>query len=97
MASKFDVGDVTRISVVFKNLAGTVVDPTVVKISIKLPTDVVLEYTYLIGAEVIKDSTGTYHMDYPITIDGMHYYKWTGTGAVYAAEESQFFVRITQF
>ena len=97
MASKFDVGDVTRISVVFKNLAGTVVDPTVVKIRIKLPTNVELAYEYLIGAEVIKDSTGTYHMDYPITMDGMHYYKWTGTGAVYAAEESQFFVKITQF
>ena len=97
MANSFDIGDVARLTVVFKNLAGSVVDPTAVKVYIKLPTDAFLEYTYLVGAEVIKDSVGTYHMDYPITMDGMHYYKWTGTGAVYAAEESQFFVKITQF
>lgn len=97
MAGRIDIGDVMRLKVIFKDLAGAVVDPTAVTVQIKLPTDVVLEYTYLIGAEVIKDSTGTYHMDYLITMDGMHYYKWTGTGAVYAAEESQFFVKITQF
>lgn len=97
MAKQFDIGDITRLTVTFKNLAGTVVDPTTVKIQIKLPTDAFLEYTYLTGIEVIKDSVGTYHIDFLITQGGLHYYKWTGTGAVYAAEESQFFVKITQF
>ena len=97
MAKQFDIGDITRLTVTFKNLAGTVVDPTTVKIQIKLPESTVVEYIYLIDAEIIKDSVGIYHIDFLITQGGIHYYKWSGTGSVYAAEESQFFVKITQF
>ena len=95
--AQYDIGDVARCSVTFKNLTGTTVDPDTVVLEIKLPDSSVTTYTYLIDAAVIKDSTGKYHVDHFLTQGGIHYYKWTGSGTVYAAEESQFFVKITQF
>ncbi len=92
-----DTGDVIRSSVTFKNISGTVVDPDSVVLEIKLPDSTVISYTYLVGPTVVKDSTGKYHVDYLLTQSGIHYTKWTGSGSVFAAEESQFFVKISQF
>lgn len=95
--AQLDTGDVTRCSVTFKNLAGATVDPNTVTLKLKLPDNTILSSTYLVDDEVIKDSVGKYHLDYLISQGGIHYYKWEGSGAVFAAEESQFFVKITQF
>jgi len=38
----------------------------------------------------VKDSVGVYHADIPVTLPGLHYFRWAGTGTVTAAEESTF-------
>jgi len=97
MSKSYDTGDVVRCSVTFKDLAGTTVDPLTVVLELRLPDSTVITYTYLVDAAVIKDAVGKYYVDHLLTQGGIHYYKWTGSGTVYAAEESQFFVKISQF
>jgi hypothetical protein len=97
MAQQYDIGDMVRCSVIFKNLNDAVIDPTTITLKIKLPNATVLEYVYLTEAGLIKDSVGNYHYDFLITMDGMHIFKWIGTGNVYAVEESSFFVNPTKF
>lgn len=88
----FNPGDVARVdtSPGFKNSAGTLTDPTAVKVRWKAPSGAVTTWTYLTDSQVVKDSVGMYHADIPITLAGTHYYGWLGTGAVGAAEEGTF-------
>jgi hypothetical protein len=95
--SQYDIGDVGRCSVAFRDIAGASVDPDQVILQIKRPDESIVQFRYNQDAALIRDSVGEYHLDYLITQDGTHYYKWSGTGNVYAAEESQFFVKRTQF
>lgn len=95
--SQYDIGDVGRCSVIFRDLAGVAVDPNAVSLQIKRPDSSILEFRYQQDIELVRDSTGSYHLDYLVTQDGTHYYKWTGSGTVFAAEEAQFFVRRSQF
>lgn len=95
--AQYDIGDVGRCSVVFRDLSGNAVDPDAVSLQIKRPDSTVLQFEYQQDVELVRDELGTYHLDYLVTQDGTHFYKWTGTGTVYAAEESQFFVRRTNF
>jgi hypothetical protein len=97
MAGQIDTGDVIRLSCVFKNLSNAAVDPDEVKLIVKYPSTVEVEYIYPQNNEVlIKDSTGNYHCDIYLDQEGMWYYKWYGIGTVYAAEEKSFYVKISQ-
>lgn len=68
------------------------VDPTTVALSVKAPNGTVTTYTYAL-AEIIKDSTGNYHKDLPISAAGTYRYRWTSTGTGQASEESWFVIR----
>lgn len=91
--AQYDIGDATRLSVNFVNIGGTSVDPTLVVLRIKPPLSVTVEYTYPGSGQIVKDSVGNYHIDYPITLSGVHYGKWAAQGAVLAAEEFSFMVK----
>ena len=97
MAKQMDIGDLVRATVKFKTVAGAFVDPTTIVLRIKLPSETVTTYTYLVSVDVVRESMGIYYVDYLVAESGIHYFKWTGTGAVYAAEESSFVVVSTQF
>ena len=97
MAQQYDVGDMIRCSVVFKDLNGTVIDPTTVVLKIKKPNNSLVTYNYLADAELIKDSVGNYHYDFLITLDGMHTFGWFGSGNMSAVETSTFFVNPSKF
>lgn len=88
-----DTGDVRRLSAIFKNSSDEDADPTTVVIKIRRhdPNNITT-YTYGTDAELVKDAIGQYHTDYLIIGAGDVTYKWIGTGAVYAAEESTFAV-----
>lgn len=92
--STINPGTSVRLSAVFNNAAGDAADPTSVVITIKGDTET--SYTYGVDAEVVKDSTGTYHMDYTVPaishLSQVFAYKWVGTGAVIAAGEGTFLV-----
>lgn len=91
--SKINPGDVVRVSTTpgFANAAGTLVDPTVVRLRWRVFSDGD-ETTWVYGTdlEIVRDSTGLYHADIPIAEAGTHYFRWEGTGAVTAAEENSF-------
>lgn len=87
-----DVGDVSRIQVVFTNSSGGTVDPTEVILYLKTPDAAVGTYTYS-GGVVQKQSQGTYFYNGTITQVGYHHVYWRGTGAAVAAETSRFYAR----
>lgn len=94
----YDIGDMVKCSVEFTDFSnGTLIDPTTVKIKIKQPDFSVLEYTYLVDAGVVKDSTGKYYYNFLTTMDGVHTFGWFGSGNMYAVESSIFFVNPSKF
>lgn len=89
-----DLGDLVRVSAVFKDaLLDTVMDPDIVKLSLKAPGEDVVVLTYGTDITVIKDSTGNYHCDVDASVVGSWYYRWWSTGDGQAAEEKRFVVR----
>lgn len=92
----YDIGDVARLSSAFTNAAGAAADPTTVTVKVRPPSGEIITRTYA-ASEVVKDSTGNYHFDYTILEEGVHYYKYYGTGSVIAAEESSFEVQTSEF
>jgi hypothetical protein len=82
-------GDLVRISGVFKDIAGTLIDPSTVALNVSKrsgPT------TYTYPATVIKDSAGNYHVDVSATERGTWLYEWVTTGTGQAAEHGEFVV-----
>lgn len=88
----YDIGDVATAAVVFKNGAGAVADPTVVTATVRAPDNTVASYTVTAG-QIVKDSTGNYHLDIPCTQAGDYFYDFVGTGAVAATVPGTFTVR----
>ena len=97
MSDEYDIGDVTRLSVSFTDLSNVTVDPSSVMLKIREPNAVILQQSYPTNDTIIKDSVGNYHMDYLISKDGLHNYKWVGSGTVNASEKDSFFVKPDTF
>ncbi len=91
--SAINPGDVVRVATNpgFTNLAGAPADPTTVRLRWRRH-DTVTTWVYGVDGQVVKDSTGVYHADIPVTEPGTHYFRWEGEGAIVTAEESTFFV-----
>jgi uncharacterized protein YfaS (alpha-2-macroglobulin family) len=92
MAEIFDVGDVCRTAVVFRDAANQVADPTTVSFKFRTPSGVETTWSVTPG-QIVKDSTGTYHADVPITEKGVWTCKFIGTGAVQTIEEGTVVVK----
>jgi hypothetical protein len=85
-ANVYDVGDLVRISAVFKNSAGTATDPTAVSCKIRKSDGTVTTLVYGTDVALVRDSEGNYHTDISITLKGLWMHKFIGTGAVQATE-----------
>lgn len=94
--NSYDKGDLVRVTAAFTNAAGTATDPTTVVCKVRSPSGITT-YTYGTDAELVKDSTGNYHLDINITADGQWWYRWEGTGAVQQAGEGSFTVARSAF
>ncbi|HJT63078.1 MAG TPA: hypothetical protein VJ797_15520 [Burkholderiales bacterium] len=86
------VGDLRRVTAVFKNDAGTATDPTAVSFKYTKPSGTTTTLVYLTDAALVKDSTGNYHVDLSVTEAGWWHYRFIGTGAVQAVEDGEFMV-----
>jgi hypothetical protein len=75
----------------FKNAAGVLTDPTTVTLLWRRHGETTTTWTVTAG-QIVKDSTGVYHADLPVTEPGLHYFRWEGTGTVVAAAEGTFSV-----
>ena len=87
-------GSIVTVSGTFRGLAGTVTDPSVVKLTVKTPDGTQTTYTYGSDAEVVKSSTGVYTADLDTTNKrGLWIYTWWSTGTAQAdSGEQEFYV-----
>ena len=92
MANVYDIGDIVRVSVEFKNLTGTLTDPTTVTLKYRDPSGVLTDWTVTAG-EIVKDGVGLYHADVSPTVAGIWAYRFVGVGTLQAAEEGTFLVK----
>lgn len=92
MANVYDIGDIVRVSVEFKNIAGTLTDPTTVTLRYRDPSGVMTDWTVTSG-QIVKDGTGLYHADLSPTAAGIWTYRFIGVGNLQAAEEGTFLVK----
>lgn len=92
----YDLGDRIRLNGLF-TMDETPTDPDAVTVRIKPKLADALEFIYLTDAEVVKDSTGRYHVFYDPEEPGEHAYRFEGTGVAKGAGESRFFVRKSAF
>jgi hypothetical protein len=88
--TEINPGDVRRVSGSFTNPAGVATDPTTITVRWRHHRGTETAWVYGTDTQVVKDSVGAYHADIPITVSGLYYYKFEGTGAVQAAEEGTF-------
>lgn len=90
MPNTYDVGDLVRVTGTFTDSDGSAVDPTALKIYYKAPGGTITEKLYGTDTDVIKDSTGVYHLDIDINASGRWFYRFVGTGSAQAADEYWF-------
>ena len=87
-------GTPRRLDVEFRNIAGSLADPDVVKIRVTTPGGVTTEYAV---PPVVRVSTGLYYYDATVNEAGKWVYKGIGTGTVDAAATHVFFTEPTDF
>lgn len=92
--NSYDQGDGVRLKATFKNLTGTLVDPTTITLKTVDPIGGLATYTYG-GGTVSKEGTGIYYKDMDLTSvsPGWYFYRWVGTGSATAAQEGKFYIR----
>lgn len=78
----YTVGTQLRLMGTFKDINGSLVDPTSVTLYVRNPSG---DLETITG--VIRQSIGVYYFDYTFTVGGMYRYRMAGSGAVVAAEE----------
>lgn len=93
MAS-YDKGDVVRISATFRDIDGSVVDPSIVKFTWVKQGESATTVQYGGPDEKIKrQSAGVFYIDFFCDAGGRYGYQWTGDGTATAAAEGGFVVR----
>lgn len=95
--NSYAIGQVVRIRAAFTNLSGAPVDPGGVTFKVKSPLGAVTTYNYPADTQVVKDSTGNYHVDFEPDRQGVWPVRWVGTGSNKGAGESAFLIAESQF
>jgi hypothetical protein len=93
---EWDIGDVMRTTAKFK-VSGVLTDPTTLQFKFKTPAGVSTTYTYGTSVQVVKDETGVYHVDLPLSEDGDWKYRWVSTGTAAGAAERRVYVKSSEF
>jgi hypothetical protein len=87
--TNYPEGTLVTVQGTFRNSAGALADPSVVKVTTVDPDGIETTYTYLTDADVLKSSTGIYTMNIDTTSKrGLWLYTWfsTGTGQADSGE-----------
>ena len=89
----YDLGDTRRLSAVYTVAANspTATDPTTLTFSMREPDGTVTTYVY--GGspdQIVKNSTGNFHVDWLLAKVGRHSYRWIGTGAAAETDRGEF-------
>lgn len=91
----YDKGDKVHLTAAF-SVGGVDTDPTAVVCKVKDPSGNVDVYTFALG-QVTKSSVGHYYKDISIDESGEWFYRWEGTGAMEAAEETHLVAEVSEF
>jgi uncharacterized protein YfaS (alpha-2-macroglobulin family) len=97
IALEFDLGDAPRAIAEFRDFAGVLTDPTTVTVKVRKSDGTNFTKVYVTDSEVIKESTGIYHIDIATDVHGVWTIRWEGTGTVKAAIEQRFNVKRSDF
>lgn len=73
------------------------IDPTTLEFDVKKPCGSKTTYTYGTDTELVKDSTGNYHIDVTPDIPGRWFFRWVSTGTGAGATEGFFNVQKSRF
>jgi hypothetical protein len=90
-----DIDDLVRLSVTFRNLAGTPTDPTGVELKVLDPSGNVTTHSWPPDAVVKNDAgaNGAFYADVLVDETGDWWFRWKGTGDIQEVEEERFRVR----
>lgn len=92
MSSIFNIGQQVRITGTFRDSSGALTNPTAVSFSYK-EGDTTTTYVYGTDAELVRDSTGVYHVDITPTVAGTIEWRMWSTGTLVQAEQGNFYIR----
>jgi uncharacterized protein YfaS (alpha-2-macroglobulin family) len=92
----YQVGNVVRCSGAFTTAAGAAVDPSTITFRARKPDGTVTVYVYGTDAQLVKDSTGNYHVDLTANAAGRWAFRFEGTGSAPSAGERQFSVEASR-
>lgn len=91
----YERGDTTRMTGAFTDSTGAPANPTATSFSILTPAGTTTTYVYPTDVQIVRDSTGNFHVDWPLAIEGLHYYRFLGSGAVARSVTNSLSVRDT--
>lgn len=100
MPNVYDVGDLVKISAIFTDEDDKATDPTVTTFQVTDPLGNTTTHVYgeedgeMVGPNEGLD-TGNFYVNVSIDKARTWYWRWSGTGAVQAAEEGSFVVRVS--
>lgn len=92
----YDRGDLVRLSASF-DVDDVATNPTALTFKLLRPDGTTQAYVAGTDAQLVHDSTGNYHVDWSAAQEGVHYYRFEGTGAAQAASEQSFVIRHSRF
>lgn len=78
-------------------VSGVLTDPTTLGFKIENPTGSAATYIYGTNAELIREATGIYYVNFVMNTSGSWAFKFSGQGACYAAGEAEVSVNASRF
>jgi uncharacterized protein YfaS (alpha-2-macroglobulin family) len=95
---QYGMGDLVRMSAKFTATStGLPVDPSTVTVKVRNPSGAVVTYVFGTDSALVHDGLGQFHVDVPVTAQGVWYYRFESTGSGQAANEQSFFVKASKF
>jgi len=77
----------------FVTVDSAATDPTALTFRHKDPAGTLAAFVWGTDAELVRESTGTFHVDLIVAASGRHHYRWEATGSAHGVEETTFDVR----
>ena len=94
--ARYDIADRAKLQATFY-ADGSPTDPDNVELQIKTPADTTSSHVYGTDPDVVKDSTGVYYYLLLLTASGRYFYRWEGSGTLYAGGEKRLVVSQSEF
>lgn len=92
------IGNIIKVRSTFKNEDNVKQDPATVQVAVKKPDATITTYVYGTDPEVVRESTGIYHILIDTTDEpGTWQFVWNSSGTLQAAGQTQFTVVDTIF